>query len=254
MKKNLCIIQARTGSARIPGKVLLEVNGRTILEHEIRRVLQAKRIDKVVVATTKEVGDDPIAVLAGKIGVSCFRGSSNDVLDRFYKCSLEYPDYQTIIRVTGDCPLIDPAIIDAVIECFEKGGYDYASNVIEETFPDGMDVEVFSKAALETAAAGARFLSEREHVTLFILNNPKFKKSKHTHTPNLSNFRLTVDWPEDFEVIKFLIKHSTDKSSCRDYIDLLLKHPEIMAKNQHIKRNEGLKKSLREDGLANESG
>lgn len=252
MKNNyLCIIQARIGSTRLPGKVLKKVNGVTLLEYEIKRVKKSKKINKIIIATSDKKADDKIEKLCEKINIDCFRGSENDVLDRYYKCALEHSQFKNIIRITGDCPLVDPKVIDKVLIFFEKGKYDYASNVLEETYPDGMDIEVFSKKALEDAAKNAKLLSEREHVTLYIRNNKKFKKRNVESEKDYSNFRLTVDNKEDLEVIKFLIKNSKSNAGYLDYVNLLLKNPKIMGKNTHLVRNEGLLKSLRSDTSAN---
>lgn len=244
---NLCIIQARMGATRLPGKVLKEVNGMTLLEYEINRVKQAKNIDKIVVATTDKEIDDKIEELCKKIKIDCFRGSEDDVLDRYYQCALKYPEYSNIARVTGDCPLIDPVVIDGVITLFENGKYDYASNIEKETFPDGMDVEIFSRSVLEEVAEKAELSSEREHVTLYIRKNKKYKIGNLEALEDYSQFRLTVDEPVDFEAIEFLIKNSKIDASYLDYIELLKKNPKIMKKNMDIIRNEGLIKSLKDD-------
>ena len=244
---NLCIIQARMGATRLPGKVLKKVKGITLLEYEINRVRQANKISKIVVATSDKRADDKIEKLCKKINIDCFRGSEDDVLDRYYQCSLKYPRYKNIIRITGDCPLIDPLIIDNVIAFFEKNKFDYASNVLKETFPDGMDVEIFTRNALTESAQKARLGSEREHMTQYMIKNKKFKKGNFTAEHDWSHFRLTVDEKKDFEVVKFLIENSKPTAGYLDYISLLKKNPEIMAKNMYITRNEGLLKSLKED-------
>lgn len=247
--KNLCIIQARAGSIRLPGKVLLEVDGISLLEYQMKRVRQAKKIDKIVVATTNQKTDDKIEKLCKKINIDCFRGSEDDVLDRYYQCSLLYPQYKNIIRITGDCPLIDPVVIDNVITFFEKNKFDYASNVLSETFPDGMDVEIFTSNALHESAQKSKLGSEREHMTQYIIKNKKFKKGNFAAENDWPHFRLTVDNPEDFEVVKFLIENSKPNASYLDYISLLTKNPKIMLKNMHIIRNEGLLKSLKKDKI-----
>lgn len=246
--KNLCIIQARMGAARLPGKVLKKVKGLTLLEYEISRVKQAKEINKIVVATSDKNADDKIEKLCKKINIDCFRGSENNVLNRYYKCSLQYPHYENIIRITGDCPLIDPIVIDSVIAFFEKNKFDYASNVLSETFPDGMDTEIFTREALRESAQKATLNSELEHVTQYIVKNNNFKKGNFTAEYDWSHFRLTIDNPEDFEVISFLIRSSKITDGYLNYIALLTRHPDIMLKNSHIARNEGLRKSVREDG------
>ncbi|PIS05298.1 MAG: spore coat protein [Candidatus Buchananbacteria bacterium CG10_big_fil_rev_8_21_14_0_10_42_9] len=247
--KVLCIIQARMGSTRLPGKVLKQVNGMPLLEYEISRLGRSTLVDRVVVATTTDPSDDKVEALCKKLEVDCFRGSNEDVLERYYQCALSYPEYQTIVRVTGDCPLIDPAVIDKVIQAFNQSQVDYAANIIKETFPDGMDVEVFTLDALTRAAKEAKLQSEREHVTLFIRNNDFFKKYNLAATKNYSSYRLTVDNPEDFEVIEFLIKHTDVNATYNDFIRLLDENPEVKLKNTNIKRNEGLAKSLASDKL-----
>ncbi|OGG87257.1 hypothetical protein A3B87_00090 [Candidatus Kuenenbacteria bacterium RIFCSPHIGHO2_02_FULL_39_13] len=244
---NLCIIQARMGSIRLPNKVLKKVNGTPLLLYEIKRVQQTKKIDKIVVATTIDKADNQIEKFCRAKKISVFRGSENDVLDRYYKCALKYPDFKNIIRITGDCPLIDPKIIDATIELFEKGKYGYVSNTGKETFPDGMDIEIFTRHALTQAWHKAKLSSEREHVTQYIRKHKKFKQGNLPAPADFGHFRLTVDEPEDFEVIKFLIKNSKTTDNYLDYISLLTKNPKIMYKNMHIIRNEGLIKSLKND-------
>ena len=245
--KNLCIIQARMGSTRLPNKVLLKVNRTPLLEYEIKRVSQAKEIDKIVIATTVKKEDDKICELCQKLKIDYFRGSENDVLDRYFQCSLQYPQYKNIVRITGDCPLIDPKIIDQVITFFEKNNFDYASNIEKETFPDGLDVEIFKSALLKQAAQQAKLNSEREHVTLYIRKMKNIKTGNLSSKHDFSHFRLTVDEKKDFEVIKFLIKNSNLNDGYLKYISLLTKNPKIMFKNMYITRNEGLQKSLKND-------
>lgn len=254
LQKTLCIIQARMGATRLPGKVLKKVKGVTLLEYEINRVKKAKGIDKIVVATSDKKNDDKIEKLCRQIKVDCFRGLETDILDRYYQCALRYPEYENIVRITGDCPLIDPAIIDEVIAYFEKYNFDYVSNnfdipgdTTKETFPDGLDVEIFKRAVLYESAQKAKLPSEREHVTLCMTKNKKYKKGNFSGANDWSHFRLTVDTPADFAVIKFLIEKGGSEAGYLDYISLLTKNPEVMLKNMNIVRNEGLIKSLKED-------
>jgi spore coat polysaccharide biosynthesis protein SpsF (cytidylyltransferase family) len=235
------------GSTRLPGKILMKAGGRTLLENVIMRVGQAEKVNNVVIATTVNKEDDKTEKLCRKIGINCFRGSENDVLSRYFECAKKYPEYKNIIRVTGDCPLIDPKIIDEVVSLFEKNNFDYASNVQKETYPDGMDVEIFKKTILAKADKEAVMASEREHVTLYIRNSSKFKKGNLENVHDFSHFRLTVDNPEDYEVIKFLIENSDPEDGYLKYVSLLTKNPEIMAKNSKIVKNAGLIKSLKED-------
>lgn len=249
--KNLCILQARMGSTRLPGKVLMKVNGVSLLEYQIARLRLAKKIDKVVVATSIKKQNDRIEKLCKKIGVACFRGSEDDVLDRYYRCSIKYPRYDNIIRLTGDCPLVDPHLIDEVISLFEKSGGDYSSNVPagKETYPDGLDVEIFKAEVLREAALKAELPSDREGVDEYILRHKKFKQNNLSSPYDWSHFRLTVDNPEDFEVVKFIIKNCKITDGWLKYISLLTKHPEVMLKNMHIKRNEGTLKMLANDKI-----
>jgi len=243
----IVIIQARMGSTRLPGKVLKKVGGASLLEYELDRVKQAKKIDKIVIATTVSKQDDKIENLCKKIGLDYFRGSEQDVLDRYYRCAAKYPKYETIVRITGDCPLIDPEVIDNVISFFEKNDFDYVSNVEPPTYPDGMDMEIFKRSALEKAAKKAELISDREHVTPYIRREKGFRRGNLEAEADFSHFRLTVDNPEDFKVIKFLIKNSKITDGYMKYISLLTKNSEIMAKNTHIVRNEGYLKSLKND-------
>lgn len=245
--KNLCIIQARFGSTRLPGKILMKIGGKTLLEYVIARVRQAKKIDKIIVATTNQKADDATEKLCQRINMDYFRGPNEDVLARYWQCAQKYPEYQNIVRITGDCSLIDPKVIDKVVEFFEKGNWDYVSNILEETYPDGMDVEIFSREALKESAGKAKLPSEREHVTLYLRNDSIFSKTNVANDENLSSFRLTVDNPEDFEVVKFLIENTTPDASFQEYVSLLLKNPNVMSKNAKIQRNEGLAKSLKKD-------
>lgn len=243
----ICIIQARMGSTRLPGKTLFEVDNKSLLAYQIDRIKQVKEIEKIVVATTSSSLDDKIEQFCQENNIGCFRGAKDDVLNRFYQCAQQYPDYNNIVRTTGDCPLIDPYVISQVIDFFTENNFDYASNVLEETYPDGMDVEVFTRQALFEAAKNAKLKSEREHVTLYIRNQEKFKKGSFKAPINYSNYRLTVDQIQDFEVIEFLIKNSKITDSYQTYIELLEKNPDVMKKNFSIARNQGLIKSLKND-------
>lgn len=252
--KTLCIIQARISSTRLPGKILKKINDKPMLWHSLERLKNSKNIDKIVIATSDQTEDDETEKFCVENGTQCFRGSLEDVLKRYVDCVRQYPEYNTIVRVTGDCPLIDSEVVDKVISTFEKEDADYASNVLKETYPDGIDVEVFSREVLLESDEEAKLPSEREHVTLYIRNNPKYKKINIENKTDLSRFRLTVDNPEDFKVISFLIKKYGWKLGFREYCDLLLKNPDVMAKNAKITRNEGLLKSLKEDRKENWQG
>jgi len=238
----IAIVQARAGSARLPGKVFLEVAGKPLLEYSARRLKLSKKIDKIVVATTINPEDDQTEALCQKIGIDCFRGSVNDVLGRYVACLKEYPEYNGVVRITGDCPLIDPQVVDRVVEFFEAGGYDYAGNVNPPTFPDGMDTEVFTRKALEVSNVKATTDYEKEHVDEYVLQSDEFKKGNYAIDADYASYRLTVDNPEDFKVIKFLIENTAPDATYLDYIKLLDEHPEIKKINSHIGRNEGAQK------------
>jgi spore coat polysaccharide biosynthesis protein SpsF (cytidylyltransferase family) len=250
---NLAIIQARMGSTRLPNKVLKKVNNTPLLAYQIKRLKLSEKIDKIVIATGDNRQNDPIEKMCNQIKTPCFRGSEDDVLERYYKCSIKYPKYDHILRITGDCPLIDPYVVDQVIDYYKKNKFEYVSNVEPPTYPDGMDIEIFTKSILEKVHKAASLDSEREHVTWLIRKSNKFAKENkfirgnHQAPHDFSHFRLTVDEERDFEVIKYLIKNSKLTDSYTHYISLLTKNPKIMLKNMSIIRNEGLAKSLKKD-------
>lgn len=243
----LCIIQARMGSTRLPGKVIMKVRGIPLLAYLISRVKQSRLIDKIVVATTTNPEDMVIVRLCGNLRISCFRGSSEDVLSRYEACAKEYPEYGSIVRITGDCPLIDPEIIDRVIACFQEENYDYVSNTIQPSYPHGMDTEVFSRKALEEAALRATLPSEREHVTPYMSKKRQFRKKNIAAPSDFYSVRLTVDHPEDLAVVRFVAERSTIKDGYLHYVSLFTKYPQACMQNGHFERNEGYKKSLKED-------
>jgi spore coat polysaccharide biosynthesis protein SpsF len=249
-KEILCIIQARVGSIRLPGKVLLPLGGKAVLERIIERIKDSKKIDKIIVATSVQAEDDKISDLCQKINIDCFRGSENDVLDRYYQAAKD-SGFSNVVRITGDCPLIDPEIIDQVVELFQREKLDYATNVIPPTFPDGLDVEIFSFESLVRARQETKMKSEREHVTIYMWQNSELFKQKHLNSSvDLSGKRWTLDNPEDYEFIKkifdnlYLVK---PKFRMNDVLKFLETNPELEKINQSIKRNEGLEKSLKED-------
>ncbi|MFA6171600.1 MAG: glycosyltransferase family protein [Patescibacteria group bacterium] len=250
--KVLCIIQARMGSSRLPGKVLLDLAGEPVLARIIERVKKSKLIDKIIIATSGKKDDDEIDRLGTKLGIDVFRGSENDVLDRYYQVAKHY-GYGHIVRVTGDCPLIDPGIIDEVISLYRLEDVDYATNVIPPTYPDGLDAEIFSFAALEKAWREAKLNSGREHVTVYMWQNPgKFKQAHLNNSVDLSAKRWVLDNPEDYEVMKSVYEKLYANNPEFRMKDLLMwfgLHPEIEDLNKKIGRNEGLAKSLKEDKI-----
>jgi spore coat polysaccharide biosynthesis protein SpsF len=250
--KILAITQARVGSTRLPGKVLKTIGGKTLLQIQLERILESGRISKLKVATTKEAGSEKIVAIANEIGIESFRGPTDDVLARFYQCALpEDPDY--VVRLTADCPLIDPHEIDNVIDACIKGDYDYASNSLEPTFPDGMDVEVFKFSALKKAYEEATLKSDREHVTPYIWRNSSvkggnlFRALSLRNDKDFSKYRLTVDTQEDFDLMENVILHVGLDKGWLDYVNYLNKNPEVLKINARYDRNEGYQRSLRED-------
>lgn len=254
--KILAITQARYGSTRLPAKILKEVNGMTLLEIHLRRILQSKLISKLKIATTDEEGAKYIVEVADKVGVEYYKGSVEDVLERFYGAAApEKPDY--VVRLTSDCPLIDPAVIDDVINYALTHDYDYVSTN-PESYPDGLDTEVFKFSALEKAFNEANLKSEREHVTPYIWKNGSFNggtifKSYRINNPegefNANDYRITIDESEDFVVIKALIENLGIERGWKDYIDYLLEHKELYAVNSRFTYNEGYAKSLQNDKI-----
>ena len=196
------ILQARTGSTRLPRKVLRKILGKTILEHIIMRLNAAKMIDNIIVATTNAREDGEIVTIAGNLGTKSYQGSVDDVLDRFYWAAKQF-SLQHIVRITADCPLMDPAVVDEGAAKYFSSGSDYCSNVLARTFPDGEDVEIFSFAALEKAWKEAKLSYDREHVTTYIRNHPeKFKLANFRSDLNIADKRWTLDREEDFIFIK----------------------------------------------------
>jgi len=251
----VAIIQARMSSTRLPGKVLRKILEKPLLELMIERVRRAKLINKLMVATSIDPSDDPVEELCQQIKVNCFRGNLKDVLDRFYHAACLF-DPDAVVRLTADCPLIEPAVIDQVIQEFLKGEADYVSNALQSTYPDGLDTEVFSFNALEKAWKEAELPSEREHVTSYIWKNCDlkggylFRARNVSYAKDLSSHRWVVDGPEDFELIQCIYEALYPTKPDFDFYDILaylLEHPEVTALNRHIARNTGYVKSLRED-------
>lgn len=246
----VAILQARCSSTRLPGKVLHLILGKPMLLYEISRIKQCRKIDRLVVATSLSSDDDTLASLCLSAKVDCFRGSLNDVLDRFYKCAKKYKA-EHVVRLTGDCPMIDWNYIDSVIEKHLKEKNDYTSNALLPTFPDGLDVEVVKFSALEIAWKEARLPSEREHVTPFIYkNSQRFHLGCLQNEKDLSSLRWTVDEPEDFIFITKIYENLYVKKqnfTMQDILDFLIEHPEMERINQHFHRNEGYACSLEMD-------
>ena len=249
--KTVLITQARSGSTRFPGKILKEIEGKSLLQIHLNRLRGCKTISKIIVATTIKPEDEIIYNKAIQWGFDASRGSELDVLDRFYKAvKNDKPDW--IVRVTSDCPLIDPKLVDSIISFVQKKNVDYVSNTFVEKFPDGQDVEVFKFSALETAWKSAKLQSEREHVTPYIRNNSDFNGGvlfKAINFPckfDYSKIRMTVDEIRDFELIKRLIEELGVDQTCLKYTNYVIEN-DLGIINNSIIRNEGLKTSLKND-------
>lgn len=249
----LLITQARKGSTRLPGKVLKKINGKELLTIHLERLQEAKLVNKIIVATTIEKGDDEIFDLMRSKNIPVYRGSENDVLDRFYQ-SVKHLELNPkwIVRVTSDCPLLDPRLVDAVIEFAEKNNLDYAANVLKGSFPDGQDVEVFKYDALKIAWNQASKCSDREHVTPFIRNNSDynggtlFKAKDFTCAIDYSKIRMTVDEESDFILIQKLIADLGTNESWLTYAKYIIDN-NLFEINGDIIRNEGYLNSLKND-------
>ncbi len=247
--KVVAIIQARMGSTRLPGKMMKDINGTPMVQFVVESVKKTKKVDEVWLATTVNPEDEVLARWAEENNVLLYRGSSDDVLDRYYQTG-KLAGADVIVRVTGDCPLIDPSVIDQVVEEFLKGGADYVCNTQPPTFPDGLDVEVCSFAAIEKAWKEAELSSEREHVMPYIWKHPELFRIKNVvHDPDWSHYRLTLDTVEDFELIgKVIIECKKQNAyNMNTVIKILTEHPEWLDINSKYERNEGYQKSLNED-------
>lgn len=245
--KIIAVTQARTGSTRLPNKILKTIQGETLLEIHVRRILRSKRISKLIIATTTVQQDDEVIKLAKELDVQVSRGSESDVLDRFYQALKdERPDY--VVRLTSDCPLIDANLIDEVVQFTIHNKLDYCTNTLVEHYPDGEDVEVFTFKALEEAWQKAEKPYMREHVTPYIRENGTFsggllyRSDNFPCEKNYGNVRLTVDEEKDLAVITQLVTELGTQCGWKEYAEKYLTATSISDLNADIKRNEGFKK------------
>ena len=235
------IVQARMSSTRLPGKTLKEVSGKSLLSLLLERIKRAKSPHQILVATTTNPDDQKIVDLCSKEEIAVFRGSESDVLER-YKETAERYQADVIVRITADCPLIDPDVIDLVIDTYldHYPEYDYVSNTLEKTYPRGLDVEVFSKRVLDEIAKEAKAPQDRQHVTLYIYSHPeKYRLKNVARDQDTSHYRLTVDTSEDFELIRRIIEALYPKKphfTLEDVLQLLDEHPDWPKINAHIQQ------------------
>lgn len=246
--KVVCIVQARVGSTRLPGKVLKKICGRTVLEHDINRLKRIKNIDEIVIATTTLEKDNAIIEECKKLNVKYFRGSEENVLSRYYYAA-EENDADVVVRVTSDCPLIDVKVSENIIQyfLFNKDNYDYVSNTIDRTYPRGLDTEVFSFDALEKAFKEAISSRDKEHVTPYIWRNDKiFRLAQCKNSKDYSNLRWTLDTEEDYKLILLIYKYfqNQDYFSMDEIIRFLDRNPEIKDINKYIEQKNDYNMSL----------
>lgn len=243
----LGILQARAGSSRLPGKVLKPLLGVPMLARQIERLQRSTRLDQLVVATSDQAGDEAIAALCTELGVPCFRGPLDDVLQRFQLAAQPFAPAH-VVRLTGDCPLADPALIDELVELHLTGGYDYSSNCWDPSYPDGLDAEILSAATLDLLAEHAHTPTQREHVTYYIRQHAEqFKIGTLSRTPSLAHLRWTVDEPVDFELVEQIYRRlypANPAFTTDDVLALLEREPQLATLNTHHQRNEGLATSL----------
>lgn len=235
------------GSTRLPGKVLLPLNGRPVLEYVVRRAQAAARVDQVLVATSDLGGDEAIADWCRENGVPCVRGSSDDVLARFLTAVKSFP-CENIVRITADCPLVDPGIIDSLLALHHQSDADYTSNEVPPTFPVGFDTEVIKTSVLQQVGEIASLKSHREHVTLYVREHTdEFKIVNLESAVAADGIRLTLDRPEDYEALKSLFKHFAPEETLFSFYQIMKivkENPDILAVNSEIDRFEGVKKSV----------
>lgn len=224
-----------------------------MIAYVVERVRKSRLVSEVWLATTTNPEDSALVEWAAGAGLPCFRGSADDVLDRYYRAA-RAAQAEVVVRITGDCPLIDPAVIDQVVQAYLQDSFDYVSNTQPPTFPDGLDIEVFSFTALERAWREARLGSEREHVTPYLWKHPEIFKLKNVaHVPDLSVERWTLDTAADFEFLTRVIEGGAPTGgpgSLPEVLAMVAAHPEWRAINVHQRRNAGYQKSLCEDTAA----
>jgi len=243
--KIIAITQARTGSTRFPNKIMNKIDDETLLSIHINRIKKSKKINSIIIATTNKKQDDIIELVSDKLNVSCYRGDEEDVLDRFFQAAKPHnPDF--VVRLTSDCPLIDPSLIDMIIDDTIISNVDYCSNTLIESYPDGQDVEVFSFKSLRNAWEESVLRSDREHVTPYMKRNFKVL-NVHSNNMKFNKVRMTVDEPSDFVVIKRLVDKLGLNEKWETYANLYLNNKTISNINDSITRNEGYTKSIKND-------
>jgi spore coat polysaccharide biosynthesis protein SpsF len=233
------IIEARMSSSRLPGKVLMPILGKPMIEHMVERLGRARTLDGIVIATTDRPADDPIAELAGRVGIGLFRGSEDDVLDRVL-CAARAHGADVIVETTGDCPLHDPAIVDKVVADFRLGGADFVTNILEYTTPRGTDVRVFTTDSLDEINRTSTDPADHEHVSLHYWEHPEKYRLRNVRTElpaYVADLRLTVDTSEDLQLVRAIygaLYPTNPEFTLSDVIELLERQPELAAINRSI--------------------
>ena len=244
------IIQARCNSRRLKNKIFADIDGKPLIVRIVSRIKQVGIIDKIVIATSVNVSDDRLAEWCKNTKVDFFRGNESNVLERFYYCAKAF-DSNIVVRVTADDPFKDPFVISHAIKLLIENNYDYVSNTIKPTYPEGIDIEVFRFKSLEIAFKNATLMSEKEHVTPYIWKNSiKFSLFNFEYKDNLSNLRWTIDYKEDLEFVRAIyrkMKNRNEHFLMRDILSILEKYPEIQKIQRNILRNEGYRISIEED-------
>ena len=240
-KKVTVLIQARTDSNRLPSKVLEKIENKPMIWHVINRVKQIKSVQQIALITTTEKADQDLLQIAKDEGIIGFAGSTNNVLDRHLQCALNI-DADPIIRITGDCPLIDPFLVEDIIQFYLKNNFDYVSNTLTPSYPDGLDTEIFSFDTLKKLDIHAKLSSDREHVTTTIPKNPQlFQFYNYKNRENLSSHRWTVDRPDDLKFVREIYSRMAPRTifSMDDILKIIDLEPSLLSINKGIHRNEG---------------
>ena len=233
------IVQARMTSSRLPGKIMAPVLGKPLLELQAERLKRAQLVDEIVIATTTNDTDDPVESLTERLRIGCFRGSEDDVLDRVLRAAHAF-DVDVIVEITGDCPLIDFQVIDQLVGVYRANDYDYVANVLKRTYPRGLDTQVFATSVLEEVARLTDDPADHEHVSLYIYEHPEKFKLHNIESGLPEEFwdlRLTVDTPEDLELIRTIYQElypTNPAFTIQDVITLFQRQPELRRINQHI--------------------
>jgi glutamate-1-semialdehyde 2,1-aminomutase len=238
----VAIVQARMGSTRLPDKVMKRIGGVPMIELLLSRLGRALEVDEIVLATSHDPRNQQLVEHVASLGFRCFRGSEDDVLDRYYQTA-SATGADAIVRITGDCPLVDPALVDEIVRAFRTSGADYLSNTSSPSYPDGLDVEVFSMAALAAAWHEAVEPFDREHVTPYLRRTDRFSQGSFQNGEDLSALRWTVDEAADFSVMERVFRHFSPSTqfSWRDVLEFQRDQPDAFSANQNLTRNEGSK-------------